>query len=203
MYVKTVTAQHIQQNKSIHQNEMAKYASGHIPFANAPNAPVASSASASVSVSSSQHPQQQQHKTPARSGAPASAAKSSPFYPPSESIVLPDIATDSEDEDSDNDFQAPSWTASPALRDLLEKQQLVDPQSVFGPIAPLHMDEVFRNKDRQKKFRDRTSSANWGGTDKLTEEERKKDRKAREVLMNDGGWDMLSQKTAMGGSPNV
>jgi hypothetical protein len=195
MYVKTVTAQHVQHSKSIHQNEMAKYASGHIPFANAPNGPAASS--------STQHSQQQQHKTPGRNGAPASAAKSSPYYPPSESIVLPDIATDSEDEDSDNDFQAPSWTASPALRDLLEKQQLVDPESVFGPIAPLHMDEVFRNKERQKKFRDRTSSANWGGTDKLTEDERKRDRKAREVLMKDGGWDMLSQKVAMGGSPNA
>jgi Inner centromere protein, ARK binding region len=193
MFVKTVTAQHLQQAKSIHQNDMTKYASGHIPFANT---------TSTLTSSTSQHAQQPQHKTPGRS-APASAAKSSPFFPPSESIELPEIATDSEDEDPD-DFEPPSWTQSPALRELLSQQQLVDPESVFGPIAPLRMDEVFRNpefRDRQKKFRDRTSSANWHGADRLTEEERRRDKRAREILMTDGGWDMIRQKKALAQSP--
>lgn len=50
------------------------------------------------------------------------------------------------------------------------------------------MEEVFRNKDRHKRFRDRTSSANWNGADRLTEEERKRDREGRERLVRDGGW---------------
>jgi hypothetical protein len=49
------------------------------------------------------------------------------------------------------------------------------------------MEEVFRNKERQKKFRDRTSSAQWHA-DKLTEEERHRDQEAREKMMRDGGW---------------
>ena len=183
MYVKTVTAQHhLQHGKPGHTNEMAKYASGRIPFADAPNPAGPSSQSV-----------HQLHKTPNRQ-APVQA-KSSPHYPPSESIALPDIATDSEDEDSDNEFQAPNWVNSPALRDLLSKQQLVDPEAIFGPIGPLQMEEVFKNsKDRLKKFRDRTSSANWGGADRLTEEERKKDREMRERLMEDGGWDYKNQR---------
>jgi hypothetical protein len=113
-------------------------------------------------------------------------------------IELPEIMTDSEDEDSDNDFQAPSWTDSPALRELLARQQLVDPQSIFGPVAPLKMEEVFAGSAREKKFRDRTSSAHWTAADKLNSEERRKDRKARERLLRDGGWDMMGQKQALG-----
>jgi inner centromere protein with ARK binding domain len=206
MYVSTVNAQHVQQTLSSHHNEMAKYASGRIPFADG----------SSQSTASGPH-SQQQYKTPARnvteaptsvaptSVAPSSAgpARSSPFaYPPPESVELPDIATDSEDEDPDKTpFKVPAWAESPALREALEAQQLKDPLKIFGPIPPLRMDEVFKNKDRQNKFRHRTSSANWSGTDKLTEEERKRDKRAREVLKRDGGWDMVSQKAAMGGSP--
>jgi len=180
MFIKTVTNNH-QLNHGARPNDMAKFANGRIPFADAPNPPGASA---------SANP----HKTPGRQMATAGAAsaksthKSSPHYANPENIHLPEIATDSEDEDSDNEFQAPDWTNSPALRELLTQQQLVDPQSVFGPIAPLRMEEVFRNKERQKKFRDRTSSANWNGADRLTEEERAVDREARERLMRDGGW---------------
>jgi len=102
--------------------------------------------------------------------------------------LLTEIATDSEDEDSDTEFQAPSWVNSPALRELLTQQQLVDPEQVFGPIAPLQMEQVFQNKDRHKQFRPRSSSANWSGADQLTEEDRRKDREARERMMRDGGW---------------
>jgi hypothetical protein len=51
------------------------------------------------------------------------------------------------------------------------------------------MEEVFsRNKDRFHKFRARTSSANWSGTDRLTEEEVRKDAMARDKMRREGGW---------------
>jgi len=180
MFVKTVTAQHHQQHhaKSGAQQDMTKFANARIPFAEASNPPAGPSA------------QNGHFKTPARPDpnfAAKSAAKSSPYYPPSESIALPEIATDSEDEDSENEFQAPAWVNSPALRELLTQQQLVDPEHIFGPIAPLQMEEVFKNKERHKKFRERTSSAVWAN-DKVTEEERRKDREARERLIKEGGW---------------
>ncbi|QDS68155.1 hypothetical protein FKW77_010345 [Venturia effusa] len=172
MFVKTVTAQHqMHHGQAGHHNDMAKFANAHIPFANASG------------------PSSAQHKTPGRplpNAALKSAAKSSPLYPNGDNIDLPDIASDSEDEEED--FQAPDWVNSPALRELLSQQQLVDPEAIFGPIAPLKMEEVFKNKDRHKKFRDRTSSANWSGQDRLTEEERQRDREAREKMMKDGGW---------------
>lgn len=166
-----------------HPHDMAKYANARIPFADAPNPPAGSSAITTNS---------QTYKTPLRPEgatiASKSAAKSSPHYPPGESIQLPEIATDSEDEDSDNEFAAPSWVASPFLNQALSSQHLVDPESIFGPIGELKMDEIFKNKERAKRWRERTSSANWSGTDRLTEEERRRDRAGRERLMKDGGW---------------
>lgn len=167
--------------------DIAKFANARIPFAEAPNPP------GPPQQTQSGYSQQHQltrpiQKTP---GTAKSATKSSPAYPNGDNISLPDIATDSEDEDSDeNAFEAPAWTQSPELRQLLEQQQLVDPMKVFGPIAPLSMEDVFKgaSKDRMKRFRDRTSSANWNGPDRLTEEERKKDREARERLEREGGW---------------
>ena len=120
---------------------------------------------------------------------PGTAYKSSPQYPNGDSISLPDIASDSEASDDEDEFQPPDWANSPALRELLQQQQLVDPVQVFGPIAPLMMEEVFKgNKERQAKFRARTSSANWNGPDRLTEEERRRDYEARERLERNGGW---------------
>lgn len=181
MYIKTVTAQHHQQQaKAGAQQDMAKFANARIPFAEAPNPPAGPSSQAT----------QGTFKTPGRPDptfAAKSAAKSSPYYPPGESIQLPEIATDSEDEDSDNEFRPPAWVDSPALRELLQQQQLVDPEQIFGPIAPLQMEEVFKNKERHKKFRDRTSSAVWTN-DRVTEEERRRDREARERLIKEGGW---------------
>ncbi|KAL9055929.1 MAG: hypothetical protein Q9162_003225 [Coniocarpon cinnabarinum] len=162
-------------------NDMAKFANARIPFAEAPNPP-----GPAQPAGNGQAPRTVQ-KTPATA---SHAAKSSPAFPNGDNISLPDIATDSEDEDSDDAFEAPAWTDSPELRRLLEQQQLVDPMRVFGPIAPLSMEEVFKgaSKDRMKRFRDRTSSANWNGPDRLTEEERRRDREARERLEKDGGW---------------
>jgi hypothetical protein len=118
---------------------------------------------------------------------PAQPAQQTPHYPNGEEIELPVIMTDSEDEDSDNDFEQPSWVDTPNLNNMLERQQLVDPEEIFGPIAPLNMEQVFPNKERHKRFRERTSSAYWAN-DQVTEEERRKEREARERLVREGAW---------------
>jgi len=108
-------------------------------------------------------------------------------YPNGDDIKLPEIMTDSEDEDSENDFVQPSWVNTPNLREMLTTQQLMDPETIFGPIAPLNMEAVFPNKERHKRFRERTSSAFWAN-DQVTEEEKRKEREARERLARDGAW---------------
>jgi hypothetical protein len=51
------------------------------------------------------------------------------------------------------------------------------------------MEKVFnKTKDRWNKFRARTSSANWSGTDRLTEEDVRKDMAARDKMRREGGW---------------
>ncbi|BFZ55022.1 hypothetical protein PYCC9005_002060 [Savitreella phatthalungensis] len=106
----------------------------------------------------------------------------------SEAIELPEIDTDYDSDSSDDlapggvaalkkaaaTFTAPAWAESPELRKLLKKQARVDPDDVFGPIGPLHMEEVFRGKDGRPltRFRPRSSSANWTVQgDKLTTDE--------------------------------
>ncbi|OBT91698.2 hypothetical protein VE01_10263 [Pseudogymnoascus verrucosus] len=139
------------------------------------------------------------HKTPARPLGPGHpngkstskpSAKSSPRYMNGENIELPEIHTDSEDEDSDagGDFAVPEWANSPNLAAGIMAQEGCDPTSVFGAPGELRMEEVFRNKERWGKFRQRTSSANWSGTDRLTEEEIQRDLVARERLRREGGW---------------
>jgi len=139
--------------------------------------------------------QQQQHKS-----SPAA-------YTQGDNIALPDINTDSEEDDDDNSdpdatpaagaaaaFRAPSWAASPALRELLTQQQLVDPESVFGPIATLNMEEVFRGaqgkqQERLRRYRERGESAMWIETgDAVNSAEKRRDREARERVAKDGGW---------------
>jgi len=51
----------------------------------------------------------------------------------------------------------------------------------------LQMEKVFKNPERHEKFRKRTSSAYWTN-DQVTDEERRRDREARERLVRDGGW---------------
>ncbi|KAI9867984.1 MAG: hypothetical protein M1830_005731 [Pleopsidium flavum] len=167
----------MQSSKPVHPMDMANRVTGKIPFAEAPNPP---------------HPA---YRTPLPSKQPAAAAaKSSPIYPNGDSIELPEIATDSEDEDSDDDrkggdaFAPPDWANSPQLREILEQQQSVDPDKIFGPIAPPQMEKMFTNKDRHHRFRSRTSSANWSGPDRLTEEEIRSDAAAREKMRRQGGW---------------
>ncbi|KZS92945.1 hypothetical protein SISNIDRAFT_549977 [Sistotremastrum niveocremeum HHB9708] len=81
----------------------------------------------------------------------------------SESIELPDIKSeysDSEDEDRPRTFDPPDWAQSPELRKALDAQSRLNPDTVFGAIMPLRMEDMFRS--RQSRFRSRTSSANWG-----------------------------------------
>jgi hypothetical protein len=190
IFKQTVTTQHnlAHAPKTPHYNDFAKYSSAKVPFGEVPNPPAAGGATHTTSTS---------QKVPlARPGTTApvktpGTAKPSPKYPNGNDIELPDIQSDSEDSGDDNDdkdFIPPSWANSPALRDLLRQQQLVDPMAVFGPIAPLVMEEVFQgNKERQAKFRNRTSSAVWT-RDMLTQEEVVRDRQARERLEREGGW---------------
>lgn len=77
--------------------------------------------------------------------------------------------SDSDDEDKPSNFNRPQWADSPELRRALEQQSTFNPDELFGPIKPLSMEELF--KVRTGKFRNRTSSANWGGGDRLTAQE--------------------------------
>lgn len=120
-----------------------------------------------------------------------SAKRSSPRFQNGDNIELPEIQTDDEDDDEDDEAKGlgvASWADTPELRRELMKQETQDPLQIFGPPAPLKLEEVFKNKDRWNKFRSRGSSANWGGTDRLTEEEIRKDMAAREKMRRDGGW---------------
>jgi hypothetical protein len=123
----------------------------------------------------------------ARASQAQPAQSSQGQYSNSDDIKLPEIMTDSEDEDSDNEFQQPSWVNTPNLREMLSTQQLMDPEAIFGPIAPLNMEQVFPNKERHKRFRERTSSAYWVH-DQVTDEEKRKEREARERLVREGAW---------------
>ncbi|KIW19464.1 hypothetical protein PV08_00036 [Exophiala spinifera] len=157
--------------------QMQQYATGgRIPFADAaPPAP----AKTPISM--------MQQKT-------IQTVKSSPQYPNGEAIHLPEIPTDSEDEDSEdegNAFPIPDWATPGHLTEQLMRQEGMDGDAVFGPIAPLKMEEIFAkgNKDRLKRLRDRTSSANWTlSGDGLTLEEVRADREQRERMRLEGGW---------------
>ncbi|EXJ80621.1 hypothetical protein A1O3_06905 [Capronia epimyces CBS 606.96] len=158
--------------------QMQQYANGaKIPFADAPNPPTHAKTPVSI----------MQHKT-------IQTIKSSPQYPNGEAIHLPEIPTDSEEEDSDdedNAFPIPDWATPGHLTEQLIRQEEMDGDAVFGPVAPLKMEEIFAkgNKDRLKRLRDRTSSANWAiSGDGLTLEEVRADREQRERMRIEGGW---------------
>ncbi|KAJ4516514.1 hypothetical protein HRR83_001848 [Exophiala dermatitidis] len=158
--------------------QMQQYANGaKIPFADAPNPPTHAKTPVSM----------MQQKT-------VQTVKSSPQYVNGEAINLPEIPTDSEDEDSDEDgnaFPIPDWATPGHLTEQLIRQEEIDGDAVFGPIAPLKMEEIFAkgNKDRLKRLRDRTSSANWAlSGDGLTLEEVRADREQRQRLRLEGGW---------------
>ncbi|KAK6525530.1 hypothetical protein TWF281_010592 [Arthrobotrys megalospora] len=114
--------------------------------------------------------------------------RESPVYPNPESIELPEIHTDSEDDDDDKSFHVPKWADSPELRQALQDQLGIDPETIFGPIAPLSMEDIFRGRSDRAKFRARTSSANWSGADRLTTAEIEADRVERQRILDNGGW---------------
>jgi hypothetical protein len=143
--------------------EMAKFANAKIPFADNPNTT--------------------SHKTPVRS------VRSSPRYQNGEEVELPEVPTDSEDEEEEsNSFAVPGWVNSPYMRTALVNQELVDPEEVFGPVGPLHMEEIFRDNARQHRLKNRSSSANWSGQDALTQEDIQSYMEERERLITNGGW---------------
>lgn len=174
LFKSAVTSQH---NSAIKANALdtAQFSKGAIPFAS--------------------NPSQQTYKTPGRPGVTPGTAKSatraSPRFQNGDAIELPEIQTDDEDDDSDGEAGATmaSWADSPDLRRALLRQETMDPSQIFGPPAPLNMEEVFsKSKDRWHKFRARTSSANWSGNDRLTEEDIRKDIAARDRLRREGAW---------------
>ncbi|KAJ5998342.1 hypothetical protein N7451_006152 [Penicillium sp. IBT 35674x] len=157
-----------------HPLDMSSLANGKIPFAEPNRAPPPSAHKpAPNSV----------HRNPAQ-------PKPSPKYPSGDSIHLPEIATDSEDEDdSDSEmFPVPKWAQAKELNDLLVEQDGMEVDSIFGPIAPFSLEETFKADKKIKKYRDRTSSANWSGPDGLTQEEIRKDVADRQKLRRNGGW---------------
>ncbi|KAL8775577.1 MAG: hypothetical protein Q9209_000073 [Squamulea sp. 1 TL-2023] len=156
--------------------DLAKYTNGRIVFAENTNAA-------------------HLHKTPNQTRLTNQPhAKSSPQYVNGENIQLEDIPTDSDEEDSEHEddkkakgAMLPSWVRSPILNDLLrEQEKSKDPDSIFGPSAAVNMEEMF--KERHHRFRSRTSSANWAGNDRLTDEEIRSDNAARERMRREGGW---------------
>jgi hypothetical protein len=164
-----------QPQRPAHPSELAKYTNNKIPFAEPNHAPP---------------PAVQKAAAPGSAQRPPSAAKPSPKYPSGENIHLPEIATDSEDEDdSDSEiFPVPKWAQPKELEGLLREQDGMEVDSIFGPIAPFSLEETFKADKKIKKYRDRTSSANWNGPDGLTMEEIRKDRIERQKLRLNGGW---------------
>lgn len=119
------------------------------------------------------HPSQYlQGQMASRAIAQMKAAKQTEPAIPSEAIELPDINSeysDSDDEDRKRTFDPPDWAQSPELKTALELQSTINPDDIFGAVRPLRMEEIFRT--RTSRFRARTSSANWTGTDMLTLQE--------------------------------
>ena len=154
---------------------IAKYANGKIPFAEAPNPPPAT------------------YKTPLPSKqAMPQASKSSPMFPNGDNIHLEDIQTSEEEEDSEDEREKkstlPDWVRTPNMNDILRRQETMNPDAVFGPIPPANVEEWFtKDKSRLHKLRARTSSANWL-PDRVTEEEIRNDIAAREKMSREGGW---------------
>jgi len=167
--------------KPTHSVDMGQFTKAPIPFAPTSNNAI--------------------HKTPTHPGNPQAgaksanlAARSSPRYPNGDNIELPEINTDSEDDDDDDDDDdhkclTKSWTDSPQIRKQIAIQEDINPADIFGQPAPLDMEEVFnKSKDRFHKFRQRTSSANWNGQDRLTDDDIRKDLEGRKRIRREGGW---------------
>ncbi|CCD24189.1 Sli15p NDAI_0C05300 [Naumovozyma dairenensis CBS 421] len=81
-------------------------------------------------------------------GAPASSNQNSSCRVDEHSRPsLPEIFSDSEQEDT---VTLTDWAKSPYLQQTLLEQQNWDPRAIFGPIPPLHTDEVFKTSRLNK-----------------------------------------------------
>ncbi|GAA5873876.1 hypothetical protein JCM8547_008628 [Rhodosporidiobolus lusitaniae] len=106
---------------------------------------------------------------PPQQAAPTPAKKVEEVYQ-----ELPEIDSeysDSDDEEAHNKKVAamPRWAQSPALSHALYEQRKVNPDDIFGPIPPLSIQEIFRDSSSAARLRARTSSAQWDGTDALSQ----------------------------------
>ncbi|SMN20938.1 similar to Saccharomyces cerevisiae YBR156C SLI15 Subunit of the conserved chromosomal passenger complex (CPCIpl1p-Sli15p-Bir1p-Nbl1p) [Maudiozyma saulgeensis] len=64
-------------------------------------------------------------------------------------MSLPEIFSDSDQEDTST---LTEWARAPYLQEQLRQQQNWDYKKIFGPVAPLHIDEIFNNS-RLDKFK--------------------------------------------------
>ncbi|KAJ2860137.1 hypothetical protein GGI22_002799 [Coemansia erecta] len=95
----------------------------------------------------------------------------------------PDIESDYSDEYSDdefspaprpkkNNFRIPKWATTPELAKGLQRQELVNPDRIFGRVKPLRINDVFNRADSaDQRRKPRNSSMIWSGADALTAEE--------------------------------
>lgn len=110
--------------------------------------------------------------------------------PIASNISLPEIHTDSSDDDSDR-ASLPSWASPGHVFQNLSAQEMYDTDRIFGRIKRVAIDDIFGTMPAEKRQRlnMRTSSANWVRTgDALTQVEVIEDREGREAIRNAGGW---------------
>ena len=102
---------------------------------------------------------------------------------PNEEVMIPEILTDDESSDDDNaeqqqkqyennKFNVPEWARSPNLKQTLRNQTKVNPDTIFGSFSTLRLEDIFQGSSL-KRFRVRSSSANWS-KDELTQSETKR-----------------------------
>lgn len=182
----TLISQHtLNQSRAGHPMDIAQLAKGPIPFA-----PATSQGNSQNYKTPNPAAQNSLAKSNIKSVA-KTVTRSSPRYQNGENIDLPEIPTDSDGDNSEDEAVGvrPGWTDTPEIHRQLAYQESIDPAEVFGQPGPLIMEEVFsKSKDRFHKFRARTSSANWSGSDKLTEDEIRRDLEGRDRVRRQGGW---------------
>lgn len=82
-----------------------------------------------------------------------------PSTPKPVASELPEIFSESDDDEEGSVLK--DWANSPELKQILINQQHIDPDKVFGPVAPLQMEEIFHASKSVSKFKHRGSSAQW------------------------------------------
>jgi len=124
-----------------------------------------SSSIAPLPSSSASNPGMSQKSSSVRPGGNVSSTKVCSEATP---VSLPDIPSES-DTDNDGAEKLPEWARSPQIRLALSKQESLNPDTIFGGVQHVQVDEIFPSRDRKR--RPRTPSSYWSGTDALTQEE--------------------------------